>query len=159
LRRAACDWKVRDSEGIEVDVLDIRVGDASQVLGHSRLRANADEEHLRAGTLAADPNLAEPAVIQEPARSVGIYLKPRARQGVGRGRKTLARRGQVAVFALRAVSPEQETSACRQRESDKDPDAAQHNEDDATGAHRNRRTSAGRPRAALHAATDVVATE
>src|SRR4029077_8032467 len=107
LWRASFAWKGRDSEGIKVAVLDVRVGDASQVLGYSRLWANANEEHLRAGTLAADPNLAKPAVIQEPARSVSIDLKPRARQGVGLGRKALARRGQVTVFALRAVGPEQ----------------------------------------------------
>ena len=43
-------------------------------------------------------------------------------------------------------------------EPEQDPDAAEEDEDDATNAHWNRRNSAARPRAALHAATDVVAT-
>src|SRR5204863_6679523 len=78
LRRASGNWKVSDSEGIEVDVLNTRVRDTSQVLGDSRFRPNGDEEHLRAGTVTADPNLAEPAVIQQPARSVGTDVEPRA---------------------------------------------------------------------------------
>src|SRR6266498_5575858 len=47
---------------------------------------------------------------------------------------------------------------CQEGEPEQDPDAAEDYEDDATHAHWNRRTSAGRPRAALRAATDVVAT-
>ena len=91
-RRASRDRKVCEPEGIEVDVLDVRVGHGSQVPGDLRLRPNAYEERLIARTLAADPNLAEPALIQDPPLSLGIDFKPRAGQRVGRRRKPLGRR-------------------------------------------------------------------
>ena len=92
VRRASCDRKVGDPEGIEVDVLDIRVGHGSQVPGDVRLRPDAYKERLIARTLAADPDLAEPVLIQDPARSLGIDFKPAAGQCVGRRRKSLGRR-------------------------------------------------------------------
>ena len=79
-------------------------------------------------------------------------------QCVGRRREPLGRRRQVAVVALRAVGPEQEASPCQNGDPEQDPDAAEDYEDDATRAHWNRRASAGRPSAALDAATDVAAT-
>src|SRR6185295_11975937 len=111
-----------------------------------------------AGTFAADPNLAEPAVVQDPAGSVGVDFEPGTRESVGRRRKALGRCRQVAVIALRAVGPEQEASPCEQGKPEQDSDAAENYQDDTARAHRFRTTSAERSRAALHATRDLVAT-
>src|SRR5947207_3159858 len=152
LRRASCDRTVLDAERIDLDVLDVRVRDASEVPGDSHLRPDANEEQLPAGgALSANPNLAEPVVVPEPVGPIGINLEPSARQRVGRGCKPLGRRRQVAVLALGAIGPEQEAAAHQQSEPEQGPDAAENDEGYAARAHRMRTDSAVQTRAALRA--------
>src|SRR5207247_2696824 len=133
-------------------LVDGRVRDAYEVPGDIRLRPDADEEQPPAGgALPADPNLAEPVVVPEPVGPISINLEPSARQRVGRGRKPLGRRRQVAVLALGAIGPEQEAAAHQQGEPEQGPDAAENDEGNAADAHRKRSGAAGQTRAALHA--------
>ena len=121
LRRASREREVRGSEGVEVDVLDVRVGDVSEVPGDLRLRPDADEQGLVVGALAADPDARTSSRSRPQHLSVGVDLEPRARQRVGRRRKPLGRRRQVAVLALRSVGPEQEASPCQNGDPEQDP--------------------------------------
>ena len=157
LRRASCDRTVPHAERIDLDVLDVRVRDVSEVPGDSRLGRDANEEQLPGGALPADPNLAEPIVVPEPSRPISINLEPSARQRIGRGYKPLGRRRQVAVLALGAVGPEQEAAAHQQGKPEQGPDSAENDEGNAAHGHRKRSGSAEHTRATLRAGRNVVA--
>ena len=126
-----------DTERIDLDVLDVRVSDASEVLGDSHLRPDADEERLRAGwALAADLNLAEPVVCSRASRA----HQHRPQAACASARRSTLQTARLASsgsrpLALGPVSPEQEAAACQQDEPEQNSDAAENNEDDAARAH------------------------
>ena len=67
-------------EGIEVEVLDIRVSDGPEVPGDLRLRPDADEERLPGGALAADPDpLNQLSFKTQPSPSVSTSSRVRVR--------------------------------------------------------------------------------
>jgi hypothetical protein len=80
--------QICDAEGIEVEVLDIRVCDGSEIPGNLRLWPMPMKSVSPAGLSPRIRTLPNQLSIQDPSLSVGVNLKPRAREGVGRGSRT-----------------------------------------------------------------------